>query len=271
MKLSSKGAEFLRGHEGFVSNWYLDPVKVLTIGIGFTWKSDSFRVWWKKNKSGTPKGEGSMTRKEADAALIYLCQKEYGAAVDRFLTKGVSQHVFDGMVSPVYNLGARALKWKWALACKDGHYATGARLLTNTGTTAKGRKLPGLIRRRKEEALLIGRGIYTGVHGGETRPPVDAMADGILMRGERGPAVAQMLRDLKALGYYDGRIDDLFGPGAEAAVLAFQRERGLKADGYAGSQTLHSLDLGPPRDTVTPKRVNLLDMILAFIKAIFRR
>ncbi len=275
MKLSSKGAAFIRGHEGFISKWYRDPVGILTIGIGFTWRSDSFRVWWKKNKPGVNVGAGSMTRAEADDALSYLCAREYGTAVNKFLGHPSPQHVFDGMVSPVYNLGARALKWKWAAACQAGDYEKGAHLLTNTGTTAKGIKLTGLVRRRKEEALLISKGIYTGVHGGATRQPVDAMADSILERGERGPAVAALMLDLAALGYYSGHRDDLFGLGTESAVLSFQRKNGLEVDGYAGPITLRLIateieDLKPALKPATLFQ-KAAELIIAFIKAIFRR
>lgn len=240
MDLSAKGAAFLRAHEGFVAQYYLDPVKVPTIGIGFTWASDAFRQWWGANKR-IPFGPGaSMTRQEAEEALIYLVRHEYGKAVNGFLRKKVPQHVFDAMVSAVYNLGPRALTWKWAAAAKAGNYAEAASLLRNTGTTAQGKKLAGLVRRRQEEGILMEKGIYTGV-GGVEHAPVDAMADGILRRREAGPAVAQLIRDLATLGYYNGIMDDLFGPATERAVMAFQTDNGLKADGLAGPVTLAAI------------------------------
>jgi lysozyme len=36
MGLSPKDAAFIRRHDGFVARYYLDPVGVPTIGIGFT-------------------------------------------------------------------------------------------------------------------------------------------------------------------------------------------------------------------------------------------
>jgi len=252
MKLSAQGAAFLRGHEGFVSKWYRDPVGILTIGVGFTWRSESFKKWWKKHKPGSI-GQGSMTRFEADDALKYLCDTEYGLAVNRFLGKKVAQHVFDGMVSMVYNLGPGALKWKWAAACKRGNYAAAAALVRRTGTTAKGIRLPGLVRRRKEEALLISNGIYTG----ERVLVIDAMADGVLRRRERGSAVAALIRDLKTLGYYSGPIDDLFGPSTEAAVMQFQHISGLQSDGIAGPKTLKMIAAAlrtPARIAAKPRR-----------------
>ena len=255
-RLSPKGAAFVRAHEGFVSRYYLDPIGVPTIGIGFTWRSTSFREWWAKNMPGVKFGPGaSMTRAQADDALIYMCEREYGSAVNQFLAKQVPQHVFDGTVSPVYNLGTGSLEWKWADAVKRGDYADAARLLRTTGTTANGKKLAGLVRRRKEEALLIEHGIYTGVGDVTPQPILDAMSDGILQRGEAGEAVARLIRDLEALGYYDGILDDLFGPGTESAVMALQRDHGLKVDGVAGPVTLGKIDtlLGKVAQPPKPK------------------
>ena len=67
------------------------------------------------------------------------------------------------------------------------------------------------------------------------------MSDGILERGEAGPAVAKLIRDLTVLGYYKGSQDDMFGYGTEAAVIAYQRTQNLKDDGVAGPKTLSAI------------------------------
>lgn len=242
MNLSAAGAAFVRHHEGFVASWYLDPVGVPTIGVGFTWLSTSFREWWASNKRGKPFAKGAtMTRAEADDCLQFMVAREYGAAVNKFLGKPVAQHVFDGTVSPVYNLGPGSLDWKWASAVKAGDYSRAAALLRTTGTTAKGKRLPGLVTRRKEEAELIEFGDYS------MGPAVaEPMADGMLVKGERGAEVADLQQRLADLGLYSGNVDGIFGFGTENAVLDFQRAHGLKADGYAGTKTLEALKLKPP-------------------------
>lgn len=276
LELSRPGAAFVRAHEGFVPSAYLDPVNVLTIGIGFTWRSDAFRKWWRLNRPGQDfKLGATMTRQEADAVLIFLCRHEYGKAVNAFLGRPVPQHVFDGMLSPVFNLGPGALQWRWAAAAKRGAFAEAASLLTETGTTADGKKLPGLVKRRADEAELIQFADYTI---GPMK--ADAMADGKLVRGERGPAVAQLLLDLHTLGFYAGTLDDVFGYGAEAAVLAFQRANALAADGYAGPLTLRKIaeKLAGKKATPVPKPVEApgkpatksTSKIGAFITAVIR-
>jgi lysozyme len=273
-RLSAKGAAFVRHHEGFVANWYLDPVGIPTIGVGFTWLSDSFREWWGKNKPGQAFAKGAtMTRAEADDALQFMCAKEYGAAVARFLGRPKKQHVFDGTTSPVYNLGTGSLKWTWAAAVKRGDLKDAANRLRVTGTTARGKKLRGLVIRREAEARLLEHGDY-GTGGAVAAPttPDDPMADGVLVRGERGAAVTALQKALAAKGHYAGNIDDVFGFGTEAAVMAFQRANGLKADGFAGPKTLERLAVhgDAPPTTPSPAPTNwlaaLISIVLSFLK-----
>lgn len=243
MKLSMNGAAFIIRQEGFVPKYYLDPVGVPTLGTGFTWRSNAFREWWGIHRRVKFAPGVSMTKDEALDALIFVSNEEYGKAVNDFLDRKVSQHVFDGMVSMVFNCGAGALKWRWAAAIDAGNLHLAASLLKTTAVTAQGKRLAGLVRRRREEADLIENGIYAGVNGvpNPAMPELDAMSDGVLRRRERGPAVDQLLKDLASVGYYNGAIDGVFGYGAEQAVLNFQRKNGLKADGIAGPATLSAI------------------------------
>ena len=43
---------------------------------------------------------------------------------------------------------------------------------------------------------------------------------------------------LKDLGYNTGKADGKFGAKTEAALLKFQKDNGLKADGIVGNQSL---------------------------------
>lgn len=238
MQLSPAGATFLRLEEGFIDHWYADPTGTGTIGVGFTWLSDSFRQWWGENRPGQKFGPGAkMTRSEADDCLRFMVAREYGAAVNRFLG-AVEQHVFDGAVSPIFNLGTGALKWKWAAALKAGDLKRAAALLRETGLTSKGVRLLGLVNRRKEEGELIALGDYT--IGKVAADPLD---DGMLVRGERGAPVLELQSALAAAGLYSGAPDGKFGFGTEAAVLAFQRAYDLEPDGWAGPRTLAALGL----------------------------
>ena len=57
----------------------------------------------------------------------------------------------------------------------------------------------------------------------------------------RGDDVADLQLRLGSLGFDAGRIDGVFGPDSARALLDFQRNTGLPADGIAGHYTLVSL------------------------------
>ena len=60
----------------------------------------------------------------------------------------------------------------------------------------------------------------------------------ILRQGSSGFAVAQIQRFLMGEGFSAGRDDGAFGPRTLAAVVAYQRTRGLTPDGLIGNVTL---------------------------------
>jgi len=62
-----------------------------------------------------------------------------------------------------------------------------------------------------------------------------------LREGASGPEVSELQSRLKEHGFDPGKIDSKFGPGTEAAVIAFQKSEGLTADGIAGPQTMAKL------------------------------
>ena len=62
-----------------------------------------------------------------------------------------------------------------------------------------------------------------------------------LSNGSQGEKVEELQKRLQALGYYTGEIDGQFGPGTREAVVAFQKNNGLDADGLAGTETLKVL------------------------------
>ncbi len=257
MDLSPQGAAFVRAHEGFEPHWYADPTGTGTIGIGFTWASGVFRTWWEKNRPGVAFGKGAaMTEAEAGEVLPLLVREEYGAAVNRFFGKDVPQHVFDAMVSAVFNLGPKALKWRWAAAAKRGDYAEAARLLTTTGTTSKGKKLPGLIRRRAEEALLLEKGVYTSGKKAP-KPKVRQPAQKVTRPATAytSEAIIRVVQEkLTALNYPLGSIDPktggfdgVLGDLTRSAIRDFRKDNGLPDSDTIDAALLTALDSAKPR------------------------
>lgn len=62
--------------------------------------------------------------------------------------------------------------------------------------------------------------------------------------GSRGTEVRNIQNKLKKLGYYTGTVDGIYGSGTRSAVIKFQKNCGLTADGIAGPKTLLYLGLG---------------------------
>lgn len=62
-----------------------------------------------------------------------------------------------------------------------------------------------------------------------------------LEMGSEGPAVRALQERLKKLGYLKGSVDGSYGEATRAAVLAFQQNNGLTADGKAGNATLNKV------------------------------
>ncbi len=62
--------------------------------------------------------------------------------------------------------------------------------------------------------------------------------------GSRGDEVRSIQKKLKELGYYTGSVDGIYGTNTQKAVIAFQKNCGITADGIAGPKTLLYLGLG---------------------------
>lgn len=227
MNVSDRGLAFIAAHEGFVSRGYLDPAGIVTIGYGFTMRSRVFSSWWRKTHAKPLAVGDPLPRDTANKLLVKLLDSEYAPPVRKALPH-LTQPQFDACVSVVYNLGARALTWRWAKALQKGHVAEAAKLLKVTGTTAGGRQLPGLVRRRTDEARLLATGSY-----GETVAVSGAPS---------GVDVRDLQNTLKALGHDPGRLDGVWGARTKAAVIAFQRANPpLVLDGVPGPATRAAL------------------------------
>lgn len=61
--------------------------------------------------------------------------------------------------------------------------------------------------------------------------------------GSTGQEVKNIQTNLSKWGYYDGKIDGIYGYKTYKAVRLFQYKNGLKVDGIAGSETLSALGL----------------------------
>ncbi len=77
------------------------------------------------------------------------------------------------------------------------------------------------------------------VHGSSTT----CGAFSCLKQGASGPEVEYLQRQLQAAGFDPGPVDGFFSPSTKAALLAFQRSRGLEVNGITGPRTWSALDV----------------------------
>lgn len=68
-------------------------------------------------------------------------------------------------------------------------------------------------------------------------------AEALSRYGSTGSEVRQIQEKLNALGYDTGGIDGTYGTKTRNSVMAFQKSKGLAADGIAGPKTLQALGI----------------------------
>lgn len=232
---SPRGRAFVRGHEGNPLTCYLDPVGIPTIGTGFTMRSPAVRAALKQ--LGITKlvpGKTKITAEQSDAIFASVLADEFEPAVVAKSPKNRAQHQMDAAVSATYNLGVGAMQWTWADLWRAGDIKGAAHYLGSHYNTAKGKKLPGLVRRRKEEADLFLNGRYTtggGVKESTPKPP------------RKPDAVVKEAQEiLTRKGFNPGAIDGWMGENTREAIIAYQKAHPhLVADGILGPATLSQL------------------------------
>lgn len=233
MPASAVITQYIGAKEGKVLKAYRDPVHIITIGYGATWASASFRRWYAANRgAGKLKMGDTVSEREALFILKSMLDEEYAPPVDAKF-QNQPQRVRDAAYSMVLNAGPGALKWSWADLIARGETAAGIARWRTTATTAKGKKLPGLAIRRKEEAEIAATGRYPAWFKPGVGVP-ETQTDQVDIRQ------AQVW--LEALGYSPGRADGVPGPRTIAATQRFQTGHGqLVVDGKIGPATMAAL------------------------------
>lgn len=146
MKTGTKGLALIKSFEGFYSKPYLDPVGIPTIGYGVIKYPNGKRVTMK---------DPAITEKQASDILAQLLEQTYEKDVNKHVKTTLNQNQFDALVSFTYNLGGTNLSTSTLLRkvnanpCDPTIDAEFAKWVN-----AGGKKLNGLVRRRKAESDL---------------------------------------------------------------------------------------------------------------------
>ena len=145
MKVSKKGLEVIKKHEGFKSKPYLCPAGIPTIGYGNTYYPDGSKV----------KLTDKPLSKDIADVLLRLVVEDFEECVNKYVKSDINQNQFDALVSFAYNLGCGNLKKSTLLKKVNANPCD----ITISNEFAKwdkagGRRLRGLTIRRHDEAVL---------------------------------------------------------------------------------------------------------------------
>ena len=88
------------------------------------------------------------------------------------------------------------------------------------------------------------KALYSSNAARTSSPAASASKPETLELGSEGAEVKKLQQKLKDLGYLSGSADGKFGVATEAAVIAFQKNNNLTADGKAGAATQNKLYSG---------------------------
>ena len=144
--ITAIGLALIQHFEGFCPTIYLCPSDVPTIGYGHVVRAEE-----------RPRFLGGISEEEA-LALLRRDVEEAECSVLRLISVPISDGQFDALVSFTFNLGSGALQRSTLRQKINRGESTDAPREFQRWVWAKGRKLPGLIRRRQAEAFRFAAG-----------------------------------------------------------------------------------------------------------------
>lgn len=154
MILSDQGVDFIKRFEGFRSALYDDPVGHCTIGYG--------TLVHRGNCNGSEPEEYKAGISEQRATELLKTEASEKAKGVRELVKvSLNQNQFDALVSFAYNVGIGAFTKSTLLRKLNNGEFDAVPTELKKWVKAGGQTLPGLVRRRNEEAELFTNGTYS--------------------------------------------------------------------------------------------------------------
>ena len=212
----------IKEFEGCYLEAYQDVVGVWTIGYGITTADKS--ITGKTIKKGM-----KITQATADKWLEEALNKKYLPKVIKYQSKyGFNTSQIDALVSFAYNVGSI-----------DGITQNGTR---NIGmieskflayNKAGGKELRGLTRRRLRELDMFRKGAKKFDEGFPVLP-----SRGYFQLADKGKQVGQVQKLLSWMDFYNGKIDNVYGPETVKAVKKLQDLIGTTQNGKFGNKCL---------------------------------
>lgn len=134
----------------------------------------------------------------------------------------------------VYTLQQRLFNLGYLSSAPDGVFGSGTEAAVIAFQYANGLSADGVAGEMTNYILASGEAV-----AGSSSSSSDCLRIGM-----SGSAVASLQSSLYSMGYLDFEPTGYFGEMTEAAVIAFQADNGLEADGVAGEMTLSYLGYG---------------------------
>lgn len=149
-KISNNGLKFIADHEGMILHLYNDPANHATIGIGHLVHYGPI------NGSEAEEFKRGITKQRAMEILRGdVIQAEQ--TVNKLVKVPLNQNQFDALVSFVFNIGETQFASSTLLAKLNNQDYSAVPRELNRWVYADGKKLPGLINRRRDEGNLFKR------------------------------------------------------------------------------------------------------------------
>jgi lysozyme len=141
MTLSVAGASGIVYHEGTVGKVYLDPVGIPTVCVGHT--------------RTVTKADVGKDMSAQCAQLLVSDTKAAQSAVGRLVLVPVTQAQYDALVSFTFNVGEGNLRSSTLLLKLNSYDCHGAAAEFPRWNKARGKVLPGLVKRRADERITF--------------------------------------------------------------------------------------------------------------------
>ena len=222
MRVSKKCIEIVKEFEGCYLEAYQDEVNVWTIGYGIT--SSDKAITGKTIKKGM-----KISKATAEKWLVESLNRIYLPKVMKYQDRyHFNSSQIDALVSFAYNIGSI-----------DGLTDKGKRSIRTIEekillyNKAGGKELRGLTRRRLRELEMFRAGSKKFDEGLPVLP-----SRGYFQLADKGKQVGQVQKLLSWMDFYNGKIDNVYGPETVKAVKKLQDLIGTSQNGKFGNKCL---------------------------------
>ena len=149
-KISDNGLKFIAEHEGIILHLYNDPANHATIGVGHL-------VHYGPINGSEPEEFKSGITKERAMEILRSDIITAENTVNKLVKVPLNQNQFDALVSFVFNIGETQFASSTLLAKLNNQNYQAVPSELNRWVHGSGKKLPGLINRRRHEGNLFNK------------------------------------------------------------------------------------------------------------------